>query len=418
MSKMPKDWEIRELSEVAIIQTGLAKGKKNLKDVVSLPYLRVANVQDGYFNLSEVKTVEVAKSEVERYRLKPNDVLLTEGGDFDKLGRGHIWQGQIDPCLHQNHIFVVRPNPQILKPEFLNALSASPYGRKYFLSCSKQSTNLASVNSTQLKQFPVLLPSLCEQEAITRVIGSWDRAIEKLQSLIATKTQYKRGLMQQLLTGRKRFPEFAGQAWQRHRIATLFEEVRRYELWNEEARYDLVSIRRRCGGLFYRGAQLGKEIKVKKLKSIATGDFLISKRQVVHGAWGMVTPEFDGMKVSDEYDCLIVKDPQVLDIEFFNWLSQLPFMQRYAYLACNGVHIEKLIFDYEDFSKEVISLPPTLAEQQKIAAVLNACDREIRLLNEQLAALKTQKQGLMQKLLTGQVRVRVEEEPSKGSTLT
>jgi type I restriction enzyme, S subunit len=89
MGKTPKDWGIRELGEVAIVQTGLAKGKKNIKDPISLPYLRVANVQDGYLDLSEVKTIDVSRAEIERYRLKPNDVLLTEGGDFDKLGRGY-----------------------------------------------------------------------------------------------------------------------------------------------------------------------------------------------------------------------------------------------------------------------------------------------------------------------------------------
>src|SRR5262249_55246710 len=165
--KLPEEWKIKELGELATVQTGLAKGKNHIKDPISLPYLRVANVQDGYIDLSDVKTIEVSKADVERYRLRPNDVLMTEGGDFDKLGRGHVWRAQIDPCLHQNHIFAVRPKPEVLKPEFLAALSASPYGKRYFLSCAKQSTNLASINSTQLKQFPVLIPPMCEQEIIT-----------------------------------------------------------------------------------------------------------------------------------------------------------------------------------------------------------------------------------------------------------
>src|SRR5262249_48194648 len=136
--KLPEEWKIKELGELATVQTGLAKGKNHIKDPISLPYLRVANVQDGYIDLSDVKMIEVSKTDVERYRLRPNDVLMTEGGDFDKLGRGHIWRGQIDPRLHQNHIFVVRPQPEILKPEFLAALPPTQYGNRHFLCSAKQ----------------------------------------------------------------------------------------------------------------------------------------------------------------------------------------------------------------------------------------------------------------------------------------
>jgi len=77
-----------------------------------------------------------------------------------------------------------------------------------------------------------------------------------------------------------------------------------------------------------------------------------------------------------------------------------------AYLASNGVHIENLIFDFDDFAKEKVKIPPTVAEQKKIADVLSACDREIELLEKQLEALKDQKRGLMQKLLSGEIRAK------------
>lgn len=149
--KIPATWSRVKLHEVAEIQTGLAKGKKNIKDPVDLPYLRVANVQDGFLDLSEIKTIRVARNEIGRYSLKKNDVLLTEGGDFDKLGRGHVWKEEIPNCLHQNHIFVVRPDFKRLDPFFFSSLTSSPYGKEYFLSCAKRSTHLATINLTQLK---------------------------------------------------------------------------------------------------------------------------------------------------------------------------------------------------------------------------------------------------------------------------
>jgi type I restriction enzyme S subunit len=265
------------------------------------------------------------------------------------------------------------------------------------------------LNTGDFKHYVVPLPTLPEQRRIADILSTWDTAIEQTKKLIDAKGKRKHGLMQQLLTGKKRFQEFEGQDWQRVRIADLFEEVWRYEKWDENALYNLVSIRRRGGGLFSRGALLGQQIKVKKLKSLRTGDFLISKRQVVHGAWGLVSSEYNGTMVSDEYDSLVVKNPNQLSVEFFTHLSRLPLIRRMAALACNGVHIEKLIFDWDDFSKNLISIPSSMEEQRRISAVLDSCNKEIELLQQQLDALKRQKRGLMQKLLTGQIRVKVDD---------
>ncbi|MCB9333820.1 MAG: restriction endonuclease subunit S [Lewinellaceae bacterium] len=112
--KIPEDWEVKKLEEVASIQTGIQKGAKKNGETIRLPYLRVANVQEDSLNLVEIKEIDVPIEKVERYLLKRGDVLMTEGGDFDKLGRGTIWNNEIKRCVHQNHIFVVRPDPRRL----------------------------------------------------------------------------------------------------------------------------------------------------------------------------------------------------------------------------------------------------------------------------------------------------------------
>lgn len=195
------NWPIVPLREVAEVRTGVAKGKKGLRQPVQLPYLRVANVQDGHIDLTDIKTIEVEATQVERYALREGDVLMTEGGDFDKLGRGDVWEEQISPCLHQNHVFAVRPAPEMLNPYYLAALAASDYGRQYFLSCAKRTTNLASINSTQLKMFPVLLPPLAAQEHIAEVVDAANAKIAVLQKRQSQYRSLKCGLMQKLLTG-------------------------------------------------------------------------------------------------------------------------------------------------------------------------------------------------------------------------
>ena len=207
--------------------------------------------------------------------------------------------------------------------------------------------------------------------------------------------------MQQVLTGKARFKKFKNESWRTVRIGSLLTECDRYLTWSDDKAYHFASIRRRSGGLFDRGTFHGRDVKTKVLKSVKAGDFVISKRQVVHGAWAMVTKPFDGFGVSDEYDVLVNRDQKVLDMRFFNYLSQTRRLWHLAFLASNGVHIEKLIFDFDDFAMEKVKIPPTVEEQAMIVDVLSTCDREIELLQKQLDALKEQKHGLMQKLLTG-----------------
>ena len=188
----------------------IAKNRSDILQPVSLPYLRVANVQDGFLDLREIKKITLEEQDVKRYLLRSGDVLFTEGGDFDKLGRGSIWKNEISPCLHQNHVFAVRCKKSLLLPFFLSAVASGPHGRKYFLLSSKQSTNLASINSTQLKKFPIPLPPLSEQIKITEILSTWDTATEQTRELIDAKKSLKKALMQQLLTGKKRLPGFEG----------------------------------------------------------------------------------------------------------------------------------------------------------------------------------------------------------------
>ena len=137
------------------------------------------------------------------------------------------------------------------------------------------------------------------------------------------------------------------------------------------------------------------------------GDFLISKMQIVHGASGLVTDEFDGLYISDSYITLRVNEPRKFDIRFFNWLSKLPLMYQSALFSSYGVHIEKMTFNLSDYLKRQILTPPSIEEQMAIIKILDTADQDILLLNAKLDALREQRKGLMQQLLTGKRRVKV-----------
>jgi len=204
IGKIPEEWEVVKLREIAHIQTGIAINKKiKVENSISVPYLRVANVQDGFVDLSEVKYISVDKIFLKRYLLQKGNVLFNEGGDNDKLGRGCVWEATIDPCIHQNHVFAVHCTSKV-SPYYLALYAESPKGKEYFLSASKQTTNLASMNSSQLKLFPIPLPSLEEQQQIIYSLKAISKIEASNSSCLINLHEIKSALMQVLLTGEKR----------------------------------------------------------------------------------------------------------------------------------------------------------------------------------------------------------------------
>lgn len=166
--------------------------------------------------------------------------------------------------------------------------------------------------------------------------------------------------------------------------------------------YQLVTVRRGFAGVESRGIFKGKEIKVKNYFVVQAGDFLISKRQIAHGACGIVPESLDGAVVSNEYNVFVPQ--KETNIEFFFLIMQLPYYKRLFYLMSDGVHIEKLLFKTNDWMKRSLSLPP-LHEQQKIATILSTQDKVIELKEKLLAQKQQQKKYLMQQLLTGKLRL-------------
>ena len=162
------EWKNVELRDIAEVQGGVTKDAKKQSALdEEVPYLRVANVQRGYINLTDVKTIRVPNAKLEGLLLEKGDVLFNEGGDLDKLGRGWIWEGQISRCTFQNHVFRARLFDKGNQPKFLSWWGNSR-GLEYFIRSGKQTTNLASINKTMLAALPIRLPSAAEQSEIVR----------------------------------------------------------------------------------------------------------------------------------------------------------------------------------------------------------------------------------------------------------
>ena len=198
-----KRWiDTEELCDHAMISSGITKGRRLREaEVTPVPYLAVSNVQDQRIVLENVKTIESTSEEIARYALEKGDILLTEGGDPDKLGRGAIWEGQIDPCIHQNHVFKVRLNSTVLRREFLSALLSSARGKRYFLRGAKQTTGIASINMSQLKKFPLLIPPLELQDRYVAFLDQLSSQRQIFQTQSAEMEILFKSLQQRAFSG-------------------------------------------------------------------------------------------------------------------------------------------------------------------------------------------------------------------------
>jgi type I restriction enzyme S subunit len=205
LGEVSEHWEVIRLRFIADVQSGIAKGKDNTGyQTIEVPYLRVANVQDGFLDLETITTLEIPVNNLERYLLRRGDVLMNEGGDYDKLGRGHIWNSEIEPCIHQNHVFAIRPKG--LSSEWLNEITGSNYAQFYFMTRSKQSTNLASISSTNIMELPVVLPPILEQQKILAIVNDlktkFDSLTIKAQRGIELAQERRTALISAAVTGK------------------------------------------------------------------------------------------------------------------------------------------------------------------------------------------------------------------------
>lgn len=399
--KLPKGWEVLELDEIAFVQTGIAiNGEPDRLNPIRLPYLRVANVQDGHIDLSEIKHITVSEHQVARYALQEGDVLMTEGGDFDKLGRGAVWKGQLTPCLHQNHVFSVRPDQTRIISPLLAAYCESSAGKRYFLSCSKQTTNLASINSTQLKEMPVVVPPLPEQQRIVAVLDAWDQAIGQTERLIATKQRRKAALFQKLFGNLPKRPLLeAADVW----FSGVDKKTRAGEPTVRLCNYmDVFHNSRITSKLDFMHATASpsqivsnslRKHDVVFTKDSETAEEIAEPALIAEGIENLVCG----------YHLAIARPRKGVGYgPFIAQAMRHPAIRWQFSRLANGVVRFGLTLDAIEQAE--IFLPP-LSVQQNIAAVLDAEDVMIEDLVARAELFRSQKRGLMQKLLTGEWRL-------------
>jgi type I restriction enzyme S subunit len=203
---LPEGWVWASLDMLGEIASGVAKGTKRDSSIKlrEVPYLRVANVQRGFLDLSEIKTILATEQDIVDLTLQNGDILFNEGGDRDKLGRGWVWRNEVANCIHQNHVFRMRPFLSEVLPELISH-HGNTFGKTWFQSAGKQTTNLASINMKMLRMFPVPLGPADEQRALlTQLelqIEQIDRQVQAVALALKQSTAQRQNILRAAFAG-------------------------------------------------------------------------------------------------------------------------------------------------------------------------------------------------------------------------
>jgi type I restriction enzyme S subunit len=399
IGKIPADWEVKRLGELGIF----SKGKGILKDQVKekgLPCIRYGEIYTSYdYVAQKFKSFideDVAKASKE---INKGDVLFAGSGEtVDEIGKSVAYLGELK-AYAGGDVIVYSPNQDLVSSECLSYtldLNSVRKQKRYM----GQGNSVVHIYPSDLAKLQIPLPPLPEQKRIAEVLSTWDQAIQLTEQLIRQKEQRKKWLMQNLLTGKMRLKGFSGE-WKKIGAGEVFKSVAKKGYADEE----LLSATQDKGMIprtMLEGRVTMPTTGTEGFKLVEVGDFVISLRSF---QGGLEYSYYRGL-VSPAYTVLKPKKP--ISEEFYKqYFKSYDFIGHLA-IAVIGIRDGKQI-SYDDFC--TVKIPyPTIEEQTAIAEVLQTADKEIELLKAKAEQLKEQKKGLMQQLLTGRVRLKINNE--------
>lgn len=391
---IPQEWEVRRLGDLCCNQGDYGINAPAVAYSNDLPtYLRITDISDdGKFIIDNKASVNSPNSE--SYHLKEGDIVFARTGAT--VGKTYLYDPADGDLVFAGFLIRFSPNEQKIVPYYLKTYTNTA-AYWYWVKIISQRSGQPGINAAEYSSLQLPVPPLAEQKKIAEVLGVWDKAIEKQSQLIEQLTLRKRGLMQQLLTGKKRLPGFSGE-WRKEKAGSIFENssVRSNKL------EPLLSATQEYGVVPRDMLETRVTMpsgNLSSFKRVDIGDFVISLRSFEGGIEyskysGIVSPAYTVLK----------KKHNVNDIFYKAYFKSHEFIQRLA-IAVIGIRDGKQI-SYSDFCYIRIPLP-SFEEQTAIAQVLTAADREIELAQQKLELLRQQKRGLMQQLLTGKKRVKL-----------
>lgn len=405
---IPDNWKCEQLGSNITLLTGAPFKSELFSSNGGVPLIRIRDLLRGFSETDYVGEYD------ERYVVGTGDVLVGMDGEF------HVVRWKGTRALLNQRVLRISARPGISDEGFLFFLVAAAIGK---IHDGISATTVKHLSTKDLLGLTAAIPPLPEQQKIAAILTAVDDKLDVIARQLEATQTLKQGLMQTLLSRGVGAQDADGRwvphtefkdselgeipsAWGISSIGSLFEVVERAVKMTDEKNYRRVTVKRRYGGIELRDELRGGDIKVKSQFALEAGDFLISERQIVHGACGIVPAWLAGALVSNEY--LVLKASPSVDVRYFNYLVQQLKYAKYFMLCSQGVDIEKFLFKPKDWLKKLVPVPP-VPEQARIADALTTTDDKLNALRAKQGELQQLKRGLMQKLLTGEWRVIVDD---------
>lgn len=396
---IPEEWGIFDLEAIAEkVMVGIASAATHAYRDSGIVLFRNQNIKDGYLDDTNLLFID------EDYELTHKNKRL-KGGDLLTARTGYPGITCVVPKKYEGAqsftTLITRPNHELAKSSYLCYYINSDRGQKFFES-TKIGGGQKNVNAGSLSIMPIPLPSLKEQNNITFILGTWDEAIQKTQQLIAQLKKRNKGLMWKLLTGKKRLKIF-GEKWQHVQVRDIASEV---SIKNKADKAMTVLSCTKYHGLVDSLEYFGRRVfseDTSTYKIVPMAHFAYATNHIEEGSIGYQN-RYDEALISPMYT-VFKTTGNVNDNYLYKVLKSQHYIHEYQ-KRMEGSIDRRGGLRWGDFSKIPIHLPP-IDEQTAIASVLDKATNELKLHEQQLANLQQQKKGLMQKLLSGEVRVRV-----------
>ena len=395
---IPNDWSVIRLDEIANVNSNILS-EKTAEDY-KFKYIDLSSVDNGRITFPEYKTKFGEAPSRARRLAKKGDVIIAT----------------VRPYLHGFASLHFEPENMVFSTGFAiitpNDLSDTDfiYQTLYSTSIAKQlygylvGTNYPAINSEDVEALQIAYPpSPNERRAIGKILSAWETAIHQQQSLIAKVSLLKKSLMQQLLSGKRRLKEFSGQLWNELALADFLIPISR-AIPKPKMPFKSLGIRSHGKGTFAKPNFNPDSIALDELYQIKAGDLILNITFAWEGAVALAGEQDDGSLVSHRFPAFQFRSEIVFPEYFKHVILQKRFVYDLGVVSPGGAGRNRVL-NKKDFLKIRVSIP-CLEEQRRIASILNTCDHKIYLLHSQVDALKMQKKGLMQKLLTGQIRVK------------
>ncbi|EEF57024.1 restriction endonuclease subunit S [Pedosphaera parvula] len=399
--KLPTEWRVLPFGEVVEhSQYGISTPTS---PDGTIPILGMKNINDGQVVVGNPDRVSITEAVLAKQRLKDGDLLFNRTNSLDLVGKTGLFRESGDfVCASYLVRFRLRRN--LVDPRYVCYLFNTSHSQRIMRQLATKAVAQANINPTSLqRKFLLPLPPRQEQVAIADLLEFWDDDICRTESRLGKKLEFKRGLMQQLLTGQTQFKEFKGKPWRKLHLGDIVNFEPRV-VPKPKGAFLAAGIRSHGKGVFLKRDFEAEDIALDELFVLRADDLVVNITFGWEGAAAIVPSEADGALVSHRFPTFTFKPAVSFPGYFRHVIKQKRFVHAMG-LASPGGAGRNRVLSKTEFMRIPIDLP-SMAEQERIATVLNDCDREIELLQKQLDALKEQKRGLMQKLLTGEIRVK------------